>query len=196
MTLLSLPTLTSPEIYVIGDVIIHDGAVVAAGSILQAQLGYQIVIEAGACIGMGTVINASEGEIFIGQGVILGTGVLIVGSGRIGNHACIGSASTLWNTSIEALTIVPPGSLLGDRSLAKSSESQANNHNGKVPATASNPMKSPSLESDPWAEDSTSESLVPDPPEIPKTTSKEPVVGQVYINQMLYTLFPGRQPPS
>lgn len=185
MTLLSLPALTPPEIYVIGDVIIHDRAVVAAGSILQATQGHQIVIEEGACIGMGTVITASEGDLVIGKGVILGAGVLVVGSGRIGDHACIGSASTLWNSSVAAMAIVPPGSLLGDR--ARSITEETSTSNGNIPeAMQQETMFTAEEDGDPWQEPIS---------EVSPSPSHSPVIGQVYINQMLYSLFPGRKPP-
>jgi carbon dioxide concentrating mechanism protein CcmN len=185
MTLLCLPMLASAEIYVIGDVIIHDSAVIAVGSILQAIDGNQVIIEEGACIGMGSVITASQGQIVIGKGVILGAGVLIVGAGKIGNHACIGSGSTLWNASVEAMAVVSPGSLLGDPS--RSPVSELPKTNGKVPASAIDPQILTSEVSDPWQDPS------PDPP---PTRTKSPVVGQVYINEMLFALFPGRKPPS
>lgn len=182
MTLLSLPTLTAPEIYVIGDVIIHEKAVVASGAILQAAPGYQIVIEEGACVGMGSVITASQGTITLGKGAILGAGVLMAGSGSIGNHACVGTASTLWNTSVEAMAVVAPGSLLGDVSRQVTAETLQIEDN--LPPVAEILSTIP-VEDDPWQE----------PSPIVPPREKTPVVGQVYINRLLYTLFPGRQSP-
>jgi carbon dioxide concentrating mechanism protein CcmN len=197
MTLLSLPMLASAEIYVIGDVIIHASAVIAAGSILQAIGENQVIIEEGACIGMGSVITASQGQIVIGKGVILGAGVLIVGAGKIGNHACIGSGSTLWNASVEAMAVVSPGSLLGDLSRSPTSELPKANAktNGKVPASAIDPQILTSEASDPW-QDPPSEPVPNAGSDPPLVRTKSPVVGQVYINEMLYALFPGRKPPS
>ena len=55
-----LPLIQPPsrsEVSVIGEVIIHQGAVVAPGTILQAAPNCRIVIHSGACIGMGSLIN-------------------------------------------------------------------------------------------------------------------------------------------
>jgi carbon dioxide concentrating mechanism protein CcmN len=65
---------------------------------------------------MGTILTAYQGVIAIGAGAILGTGVLIVGRGEIGENACIGSTTTIFNASVAAMSIVPSGSLIGDTS--------------------------------------------------------------------------------
>lgn len=116
MSVLSLPTISHTQIYVSGDVMIDETAAIAPGVILQATGNGKIIIKAGACIGMGVVLTANQGTIEIGEGAILGAGVLIVGSGKISDRACIGTASTLIDTSVESRECVAPGSLLGDTS--------------------------------------------------------------------------------
>lgn len=116
MSVLSLPVTGHTQVYINGDVVIDETAAIAPGVILQATAQGRIIIKAGACIGMGTVITASLGTIEIGEGAVLGAGVLIVGSGKIGDRACLGSASTLIETSITSGEFVSPGTLLGDTS--------------------------------------------------------------------------------
>jgi carbon dioxide concentrating mechanism protein CcmN len=112
---------------------------------------------------MGVVLSASGGDIEVHLGAILGTGVLIVGASVIGDHACIGATTTVFNASVAPQVMVPTNSLLGDTSRQISPE-------------------------------------IVEEPEIPvqeveevEEVKKSPVVGQVYINQMLLTLFPERQ---
>lgn len=182
MTRLSLPALTATEICAIGDVVIHEKAIVAPGTILQATAGNQILIEEGVCVGMGCVIAASQGNIILSRGAILGAGVLLAGKIAIGKQACIGAASTLWNVSVEPMAIVAPGSILGDGSR------QATVEKSVTPAEEIPGFEASSADTDPWTEEESQRIPLPQ-------TSKAPVVGQVYINQLLYTLFPGRQPP-
>ena len=102
--------------YVSGDVTIAPSAAIAPGVLLIANANSRIVIAAGACIGMGSIIDAREGTLEIQAGAVLGTGVLVVGKGKIGANACIGSATTIFFHSIEAGQVVPSGSLIGDSS--------------------------------------------------------------------------------
>jgi len=120
MSVLSLPTISHSQIYVSGDVIIDDTAAIAPGVILQATPNGQIIIKAGACIGMGTVLTANQGTIEIGEGAVLGAGVLVVGSGKIGDHACIGAATTLIDSSVAVREEIAPGTLKGDTSRQES----------------------------------------------------------------------------
>ncbi|MCU0552452.1 MAG: hypothetical protein MUC48_24235 [Leptolyngbya sp. Prado105] len=52
------------------------------------------------------------GTIEVGEGVIIGAGVLLLGSLIVGDRACVGSGTTVMNRSIDRLSIVPPGSLM------------------------------------------------------------------------------------
>lgn len=99
-----------------GDVIIHPSAVLAPGIILQASTNSKIVIGAGVCLGMGSILQISEGILEIETGANLGAGFLMVGEGKIGANACIGSATTVFNCSVAPGQVVPPGSILGDSS--------------------------------------------------------------------------------
>lgn len=104
------------QICVSGDVTIHPSAVIAPGVLLQADSNSRIVIAAGACIGMGTILHADQGTLEVGESANIGTGVLFIGSGNIGAHACIGSSCTIFNTDVPKQHVLPSGSLLGDTS--------------------------------------------------------------------------------
>jgi len=102
--------------YISGEVIIHPSAVIASGVILQASANSKIIISSGVCIGMGSILQVSEGTIEIEAGVNLGAGVLMVGAGKIGANSCIGAATTIFNSSIPAEEVIPSGSIFGDTS--------------------------------------------------------------------------------
>ncbi|MDJ0597398.1 MAG: transferase [Crocosphaera sp.] len=219
-----LPLIQPPsrsDVSIIGEVIIHEGAVVAPGTILQAAPNCRIVIHQGACIGMGTLINAYQGDIEIESGAMLGAGVLIVGQGKIGQNVCLGSCTTVINTSIESGTTIEAGSLVGDSSRQFSAsetesleETKADNNgsseNGHVITnnhqkdTQPNKIETNKPEfveemEDLWADSAPELEEVIEIPEIPTKpngtpdNNNAPVVGQVYINQLLCTLFPDRQ---
>ena len=116
MYLSPLQLSSNSQILMSGDVVVNEGAAIAPGAILQAEPGSRISIAAGACIGMGVILHAREGNLEIGAGVILGAGVLVVGAGTIGTNACIGAGTTLINPCIDQMQIMPAGSLMGDTS--------------------------------------------------------------------------------
>ncbi|WP_414577077.1 transferase [Anabaena sp. CCY 9402-a] len=102
------------DAYISGEVTIHPSAVVAPGVILQAATNSKIIIGAGVCIGMGSILQVNEGTIEIEPGVNLGAGFLMVGQGKIGTNACIGAATTVFNSSVAPGLVVTPGSVVGD----------------------------------------------------------------------------------
>ena len=116
MHLPRLPSISNADVYVKGDVSIDQNAAIAPGVILQADPDSQIIIAAGVCIGMGAILHAHKGILEVEAGAILGAGVLVVGVGKIGENACIGATTTIWNSSVESWQVVPPGSVLGDKS--------------------------------------------------------------------------------
>ncbi len=204
------------DIRISGDVEIHPTASIAPGVILQAARDRRIVIGADVCIGMGVIINACQGSIEIENGAILGSGVLIIGACKIGNNACIGTAVTIFQSDVDAMKVIEPGSVLGDRSRQLNIEDSASpqastaNNSSTPPSNAVNqnkatnstvnnshspqPSSVPAVGTDFWQEqdiNSTSPTETTVKPE--PTKSKNPVVGQVYINQLLVTLFPNNK---
>ncbi|NJK40473.1 MAG: hypothetical protein HC934_02260 [Acaryochloridaceae cyanobacterium SU_2_1] len=90
------------------------------------------MISSGVCIGIGVILKAYDGNIEIDSGVNLGAGVLIVGSVKIGGNACIGESTTIFNTNIQPMQIVPAASLMGNsgRQVLSDSESSTSfSHN-------------------------------------------------------------------
>ncbi|GBO53108.1 carboxysome protein CcmN [Pseudanabaena sp. lw0831] len=98
--------------YVCGDVVIDQTAAIASGVLIQADQGGRITIASGVCIGMGAVLHAQGGLLEIGAGANLGAGVLVYGTSKIGEGACIGASSSIVRAVIAKGAIVPPCSLI------------------------------------------------------------------------------------
>ncbi|HLO88949.1 MAG TPA: transferase [Nostocaceae cyanobacterium] len=124
--------------YISGEVNIHPSAVLAPGVILQAAANSRIIIGPGVCIGMGSILQVSEGILEIEAGVNLGAGFLMVGQGKIGANACIGATTTVFNCSVAPGQVVPPGSILGDSS-RQISETAQNNTNAPAASSQNQP---------------------------------------------------------
>lgn len=195
------------DYYISGEVTIDPSAAIACGVILQASPNSRILIGAGVCIGMGSVLHAHEGTLEVEAGANLGAGVLLVGKGKIGTNACIGSTTTIVNRSIEPLQVVAPGSVIGDesRQIAASravaatgvaSERATTNRSPEAqspstlaPATSDEtnaPARAPSPDPETTVEPTESE------PDSPQSTPTK-VSGQAHLNRMLSTMFPHRQ---
>ncbi len=198
------------QVCISGDVVVDEGAAIAPGVILRADPDSRISIAAGACIGMGVIIHAREGTLEVGAGVILGAGVLIMGSGAIGANACIGAATTLINPCIDKMQILPAGSLIGDGgrqvTLEATVEPKAEPKvepkvEPKIPVATTPPVEKP-VEEIPEA-DRTKPQTPPETTSSPESTAAEqppqpgevPTIlyGQAHINRLLGTLFPYRQ---
>ncbi|MEG4284187.1 carbon dioxide concentrating mechanism protein [Microcoleus sp. A006_D1] len=194
MYLSPLQLSSNSQILMSGDVVVNEGAAIAPGVILQADPGSRISIAAGACIGMGVILHAREGNLDIEAGVILGAGVLVVGAGTIGANACIGSAATLINPCIPQMQILPAGSVMGDssRQVAAETTAEAETPSATAPSV-DRPIEPPS---------DTAQTPPETPAEPPSDTAPPPtqpgetptiLYGQAHINQLLGTLFPHRQ---
>jgi carbon dioxide concentrating mechanism protein CcmN len=194
MSVLPLHLTSNFNSYISGDVTIDPSATIALGVLLHADPNSRIAIAAGVCIGMGTVLHAHKGIVEIETGAILGAGVLVVGGGKIGANACIGSATTIFNTSIEPGQIVAPGSLLGDTSrsivepLAEIAEPPVANN-----TTASEPEAIVSAAQE--KEEPASEQIQP-PGELAKPAVNQVVYGKASVTQLISTLFPKSQSVS
>jgi carbon dioxide concentrating mechanism protein CcmN len=207
---LPLPLSSYSHVYVQGDVTIDPSAVISSGVILRANPESQMIIAAGVCIGAGSILHADQGTLKIEAGVNLGTGVLIVGHGTIGANACIGSLTTIWNASIERLTVVPAGSVVGDvgRQVAEvcvpatppvdsSNPPEAVNHAPKP--IASPPSPSPEQPEQQYvnppvdSQRHSSESTTEEEPESATSPAENSVYGQGSVDRILKTLFPYHQ---
>jgi carbon dioxide concentrating mechanism protein CcmN len=205
MYLSPLQLSSNSQILMSGDVVVNEGAAIAPGVILQAEPGSRISIAAGACLGLGVILHAREGNLEIGAGVILGAGVLVVGAGTIGTSACIGAGTTLIDPCIDQMQIMPAGSLIGDTSRQASAEATA-----AAPTAAPTSPETPEATTPPVAPPIEPPSPAQTPPqtapekaaEPPESTAAEPpqpgetptiLYGQAHINRLLGTLFPHRQ---
>ena len=207
MHLPTLPLSSSSHIYVEGDVSIDPSAMIAAGVILRADRGSKIRIAAGVCIGTGSILHAHQGTLEIEAGANLGAGVLVVGKGKIGTHACVGAITTVWNASIEPWTVVPSGSLLGKkgRQVAEEPSASVAPPSPKIPDTPAESPKTTKHESlngqvpsDPAVVSTTTtdedHSIEPQVESATSETSAS-VYGQGNLNRLLKTLFPYNNPP-
>jgi carbon dioxide concentrating mechanism protein CcmN len=208
---------STTDYYVSGDVTIRAGAAIAPGVLLQADPGCRIVICASVCVGLGSVIHAHAGAIEVGEGVIIGAGVLLLGSLVVGDRACVGSGTTVMNRSIERLSIVPPGSLMVQQAnveeVAEPTEEvfepgfcppppeqkaveeipQVNNGAAPKVETAQTNGAKPSSEMNGSKQAEPQES---DEIESPTSQESQPngtVYGQDYVNRMLGRMFPNQQ---
>jgi carbon dioxide concentrating mechanism protein CcmN len=204
--------------YISGEVKIHPSAVVATGVIFKAAPNSRIVISQGVCIGMGAILQVDGGTLLIEAGVSIGAGFLMVGAGTIGANSCIGSATTVFNSSVAPKQVVPPGSIVGDQSrvISESHPQPA------LPSTQPKLQLEPQLEDDLWAESPTNQqpeskpeikpetnknNLTPvsnseeqlSPPPETQPPSETPnnfganIYGQSSVQRLLVTLFPHRQ---
>jgi carbon dioxide concentrating mechanism protein CcmN len=178
-----LQPISNTHYYVNGDVTIDPGAAIAPGVLLQADPESQIIIGAGACIGMGAVLHAHQGILEIGESANIGTGALIIGHGKIGINACIGSMSTIFNSSVESGAVIPPGSLVGDSS--RPADAQSPEVVPEVTELANGQVSEPvsSVDSTP--------TVATEPEDVVKASS--PVYGEESLNRLLSTLLPHRQ---
>jgi len=206
---LPLPLSSHSHVYVQGDVTIDPSAVISSGVILRANPESRIIIAPGVCIGAGSVLHADQGTLEIETGVNLGTGVLVVGHGTIGANACIGSLTTIWNASIERLTVVPAGSVVGDvgRQVAEvctpaappvdsSNPPEAVNHSPKIaspPSPSPEQPEQPNINPPVNSQRRSSESTTEEEPESANSPAENSVYGQGSVDRILKTLFPYNQ---
>lgn len=178
--------------YIQGDVDLAPGVAIAPGVLLGAAPGCRLVISAGVCLGADVVVQARQGDLIIEPGASLGSGVLVVGHGSIGQHTCIGANSTLINPTVGASQAIAPGSLLGDLSQTSDvQESQSNgsgsNHSTRGTAEVLN------------GADNNAQGKPAQNGSIPRNGTQNnggngsSVYGKTQVNRLLATLFPQRQ---
>lgn len=199
MHLPPLPLSSNNYVHTEGEVSIDPSAAIGSGVILRAATDSKIIIGAGVCIGIGSILTASQGILEVEACANLGAGVLMVGKGKIGTNACIGALTTIWNASIEPWQVVPPGSLVGDKGRqvptpalvtesvmetmpplpASTGTTGQESLNGQVPAPTT-------VVSHTAPADSSTELQA----EAPMTEPEKAVYGQENLNRLLKTLFP------
>ena len=191
----------------IGQVDIHPSAAIAPGAILRATPESRIAIAAGVCIGVGVILHAYRGEIVVGEGATLGAGVLVVGCAQIGANACIGAATTIFQTDVDPARAIAPGSILGDPSrkveaLEQESEPEPRTESEAPTAAptpeedgkAAEPTITPAPEEDGKAAPSSQEER--EKTDAPAAERKQSIsYGRTHVSRLLVTLFPHQHPP-
>jgi len=202
MHLPPLPLSSNYYVHTEGEVSIDPSAAIASGVILRAATDSKIIIGAGVCIGIGSILHANQGILEVETGANLGAGVLVVGKGTIGTNACVGALTTIWNASIEPWQVVQPGCLIGDKGRqvpiisSASTEQSATDTPEITPAsisTAGQEFENGQVPSSPKVM-----STYIAPEDLPTTSPvAEPtledahsVSGQGNLNRLLKTLFP------
>ena len=191
MYLSPLQPISNSHFYVSGNVTVHPSAAIAPGVLLQADPDSHIIIAAGVCVGMGAILHAHQGILEVEEGANIGAGVLIVGKGKIGTNACIGSMTTILNSSVGWGQVIPPASLIGDAS--RQSEAQRpENTTTLVFESSSNQQVS---ENQPAEATTTLTSESSSNQQALETSggAGTQVYGQANLNRLLSTLLPHRQ---
>ncbi|NJR38382.1 MAG: carbon dioxide concentrating mechanism protein [Leptolyngbyaceae cyanobacterium CSU_1_4] len=172
------PLISDDHLYISGTVTLDASAAIAPNVMLQADPGCHLIIAAEVSIGSGCVLHAHNGTLEIETGATLGSGVLILGGGKIGANACIGSRATLINSSIEPEYTVPPGAIIGDRSRQET-------------------LVEPQSSTDPLSVAAESPASAPTETDGAVSTAKngkaKQVHGQVYLERMMVMMFPHQQ---
>ena len=192
-----LQPISNNDIYITGDVSIDASAAIAPGVIIQADPDSKVMIGAGVCIGMGTILHAHKGIVEIEAGVTIGAGVLVVGNVKIATHACIGSLTTIWNDSIAPNQFVVAGSLIGDtgRQIANSNpDTTTENESATNAATEAQEESAPLNTKDATSltvpENKNVDIAAQNQSESPHINGAVPIYGQASLNRLLHTLFP------
>ncbi len=176
------------------------GVAMASGVLLGAAPGCRLVISSGVCLGADAVVQASQGDLVLEPGVSLGSGVLVVGHGSIGQHTCIGANSTIINPALGAAQVVAPGSLLGDPSQAASAQGaqphgsgsgdrQTSGGYGYGTVAQNGNISSANISNGSTPNGSTAYGNVQNG----NTSNGSTVYGKTQVNRLLATLFPQRQ---
>ena len=209
----ALNSLTNGSIQ--GDVDLALGVTIASGVLLGAAPGCRLVISSGVCLGADVVVQARQGDLVLEPGVSLGSGVLVIGHGSIGQHTCIGANSTLINPALGACQVVAPGSLVGDPSQASVTQGESprgsnvvangSGHGVNGSATLGYPVQAEGLATTPLSGQAPNgqapngqapNSQAPNgqtPNGGSQTGNGSTVYGKTQVNRLLDTLFPHRQ---
>lgn len=196
-----LQPISTSSACVSGDVTIDPSAAIALGVLIQADPNSKVIIASGVCIGMGAIIHAQGGELEILAGANLGAGVLILGQGKIGKNSCIGSLTTVLNSSVADGQVVAPGSLIDGIS-----DRQTDPHIQENDLTNSVNITNGEVEVSPLSEKVISTSTTQVIAEVitevkssevkPSESSSQSTAtthGQVQLNRLMGKLFPHRQ---
>ncbi len=185
-----------------GNVDLAPGVTVGPGVLLGAAPGCRLVISSGVCLAADVVVQARHGDLVLEPGVSLGSGVLVVGHGEIGQHTCIGANSTVINPALGASQVVAPSSLLGDSSQglgqvqSRASTTQSATSSGASSSSYINGLSAKGIGHAAQNGSTPTNSSISDSfgnsPSVSSGQGKS-VYGKAQVNRLLTTLFPQRQ---
>lgn len=185
----SLQQLNELRFYVCGNVTVHPDASIASNVFLQADPDSHLMIGARVVIGPQSILHVSQGSLTIGNDVTIGTQVLIVGEGTIGEGACIGSFSTLLApVDVQSQHVIPPRSLIGDASRVVALDDMPSTQSSPQSASGSSTSADPSMSSS--EEPSSNEASPPQTPSATHTVRKTVVYGRASVEKMIQVMFP------
>jgi carbon dioxide concentrating mechanism protein CcmN len=215
MHALSRLPLSDTHFFLSGTVAIDPSAAIAPGVLIQADPGARIVIQAGVCIGRGSIIHVSSGTLDLAEGVILGTGVLIFGGCSVGAGACIGANVTVISHNVNPGQLVPANSVLSTLEIPSEPVRESRTNGTQAPASefSSEPLQAESTMDDPWADASPESGAVSEPEPVVDVTNavnaeahtaevktaeisvktQRVVYGKSSLDQILTMMFPHRQ---
>ncbi len=189
-----------------GQVTLHPSVTLAPTALLQAEPGSQLRLAAGVCVGAGAILHAHGGTLEIESGATLGSAVLLIGRGKVGANACIGSMVTIVNPAIAPGAVVTAGTLLGDAS--RSVDPSPEQISGAEPSppnlsnsSAANPQPVTSDQNDAGLNHGAEsngkvKAHTPDSPDSPDSQEgrgTQLVTGKAALNELMTALFPHRQ---
>jgi carbon dioxide concentrating mechanism protein CcmN len=157
-----------------GNVHISPDVAIAPDVVLEAVPGSRLVIADGVCLGSGVIVQAYGGDLVVAAHASVGKDVLLVGTGRVGERACIGAESTLINPQVEEDSVIVARSLLGVPT-PTSTAAVASEVTSTAPAS-----KGPEADVAPPAEHNGA------------LTTPATVYGREQVMQLVKTLFPHR----
>lgn len=186
-----------------GDVIVDATAAVGPGAVFRAAPHSSIRVEAGVCIGAGTVLHAKGGALVIHKEASLGASSVVMGHGQIGAEACIGPSSTLINPQVSKGTVVPPCTLVKgsgfDGGTQPAAASQAGAESA-VPSVPIEPRSGPTIQPQEVAPRAvktggdTGEASDRNGSTGALANNNGQVYGRAHVDSLLSALFPHRQP--
>ncbi len=175
-----------------GRVTVHPSVAIAPTALLQAEPGSHLILAAGVCVGAGAVLHAYGGTLEIESGVSLGAAILLIGSGKIGANACVGSMVTMINPAIAPGDVIAAGTLLGDdsRAIEPPPKPSAKPAPEPAPESSAKPAPEPLSAQNGAGSNGKLEAHTPDSPAEHGT---QPVTGKAALNELMTALFPHRQ---
>ena len=190
MSASSLRELNELRFYVSGNVTVHPDASIASNVLLQADPNSHLIIGERVAIGPGAILHATQGTLEIGSDVTIGTEVLIIGAGVIGDGACIGAFSTILSQiKVDKQAIIAPRSLIGDESRVVNLDDGENAESAQSSDDSASTTEA-ELNSQSSSDSETEPKTKPEP--ATKLVQTRLVYGKASVEKLIQVMFPAR----